>query len=190
MGLVMFCLLVMVVTVVATVGEGHRGETQRQGHREQQHYGQLSGQLLTSFLFVLFRSKRKLGIPPWEPYSGLHTLLLFASPLRLACVLLPTSMMLRAQPYAIGLSDYFTLGNSGQGNCPSPREFGHLLVSTAGGTIADGARITRVELGGELLPRTLARRTSENLPSTHSGEWRIEHTTAIMPLVERTRTCC
>src|SRR5919112_4352263 len=97
--LLVFSMAVTVVTV-ATVGEGHRGEAQRQGHREQQHYGQLSGQLLTSFLFVLFRSKRKLGIPPWEPYSGLHTLLV-ASPLRLAGVLLPTSMMLRAQSGAI-----------------------------------------------------------------------------------------
>ena len=72
--------------------------------------------------------------------------LLFASPLRLAGIFLPMSMMPRAQPGAIGLSDYFTPGNSGQGDCPSPREFGHLLVSTGGGTIVDGARITRVGL--------------------------------------------
>src|SRR5215203_1397282 len=166
MGLEMFCLLVMVVAVIATVGEGHRGEAQRQGHREQQHYGQLSGQLLESFLFLLFRSKLALGIPPWEPlYSGLHTLLLFASPLRLAGIFLPTSMMPLAQPGAIGLCDYLTAGYSGQGDCPSPREFGHLLVSIGGGTIADGARITRVGLGNQPLPRTPARRTSENAPS-------------------------
>jgi hypothetical protein len=60
-------------------------------------------------------------------------------------------MMLRAQPYAIGLSDYFTAGNSDQGDCLSRREFGHLLVSTGGGTIVDGARITRVGLGSQLL---------------------------------------
>jgi hypothetical protein len=34
----------------------------------------------------------------------------------------------------------------GQGDCPSPREFGHLQVSTGGATIVDGARITRVGL--------------------------------------------
>src|SRR5215217_2476871 len=102
MGLVMFCVLVMAITVVATVGEGHRGEAQRQGHREQQHYGQLPRQFLHPFS-LLFRPKRKLGILPWEPYSGLYTLL-FASPLRSAGVFLPTSMMPRAQPNAIGLS--------------------------------------------------------------------------------------
>src|SRR5215203_1189257 len=91
--------------------------------------------------------------------------LLFASPLRLAGIFLPTSMMPRAQPGAIGLCDYLTAGYSGQGDCPSPREFGHLLVSIGGGTIADGARITRVGLGNQPLPRTPARRTSENAPS-------------------------
>src|SRR5215208_2846763 len=120
--------------------------------------------------FLLFRSKRKLGIPPWEPYGGLHTLLLFASPLRLAGVLLPTSMMPRAQPCAIGLSAHCRPVNSGQGDCPSPREIGHLLVSTGGGTKVVGARITRVGLGGQLLPRTPARRSSKNSPSTHSAE--------------------
>src|SRR5918992_3691962 len=155
MGLVMFCLLVMVVTVVtvATVGEGHRGETQRQGHREQQHYGQLSRQLLTSFLCAF-----SIQAQAWYPSLGtlVGSVLLFASPLRYAGIFLPTSMMLRAQPCAIGLSDYFTAGNSDQGDCPSPRKFGHLLVSTGGGTIVDGAWITRVGLGSQLLPRTPA----------------------------------
>src|SRR5918999_5698271 len=104
--------------------------------------------------------------------------LLFASPLRLAGIFLPTSMMPRAQPGAIGLSDYLTPGNSGQGDCPSPREFGHLQVSTGGGTIVDGARITRVGLGGQLLPRTPARRTSENsvkakFTQTHGAKLRV-----------------
>src|SRR5215213_9839614 len=65
MGLVMFSALVMAITVVATVGECHRGETQRQGHREQQHYGQLSGQLLTSFLCAF-----SIQAQAWEPSVG------------------------------------------------------------------------------------------------------------------------
>src|SRR5918995_2600098 len=111
MGLVMFPVVFMAVTVVATVGEGHRDEAQRQGHREQQHYGQLSGQLLTSFL-----SDFSMQACAWYPSVGaliVGSALLFASPLRLAGIFLPTSMMPRAQPGAIGHSDYFTPGNSG-----------------------------------------------------------------------------
>jgi hypothetical protein len=92
LGLEIGFLVIVIIAVVATVGEGHRGEAQRQGHREQQHYGQLSGQLLYPF-FLLFRSKRKLGNLPSEPLVGFA--LLFASPLRLAGIPL-TSMMLRA----------------------------------------------------------------------------------------------
>jgi hypothetical protein len=58
----------------------------------------------------------------------------------------------------------------GQGDCPSPREFGHLQVSTGGGTIVDGARITRVGLGGQLLPRIPAKRTSQNSVMTKFAE--------------------
>src|ERR671921_2776977 len=137
MGLVMFSALVMAITVVATVGEGHRGETQRQGHREQQHYGQLSGQLLTSFLCA-FSIQAQAWYPSVRTLVG--SVLVFASPLRSAGIFLPTSMMPRAQPYAIGLADYFTAGDSDQDDRPSPREFGHLLVSTVEGTIVEGAR--------------------------------------------------
>src|SRR5215208_6842550 len=65
LSLVMFSLLVMAVTVVATVGEGNRGEAQRQGHREQQHYGQLSGQFLTSFLCAF-----SIQAQAWYPSVG------------------------------------------------------------------------------------------------------------------------
>src|SRR5215217_9671479 len=78
MGLVMVSALVMAITVVATVGECHRGEAQRQGHREQQHYGQLSGQLLTSFLCDF-----SIQAQAWYPYMGtliVGSALLFASP--------------------------------------------------------------------------------------------------------------
>src|ERR671910_3407545 len=107
MGLVMVFLVI--IAVVATVVEGHRGEAQRQGHREQQHYGQLSGQLLTSFL-----SDFSMQACAWYPSAGtliVGSALLFASPLRLAGIFLPTSMMPRAKPGAIGLSDYFTPGD-------------------------------------------------------------------------------
>src|SRR3712207_668405 len=71
-------VFLVIVTVVATVGEGHRGEAQRQGHREQQHYGQLSGQLFTSFLICFFDPSASLvslrQSPWWAPPSCLPPL--------------------------------------------------------------------------------------------------------------------
>src|SRR5215203_629106 len=129
MGLEMFCLLVMVVAVIATVGEGHRGQAQRQGHRQQQYYGQLSGQLLTSFLCAF-----SIQAQAWEPSVG--ALGGLCPPV---CLPSSVSRYPTNEHDAPRLARYhrafhpLTTGNSGQGNCPSPREFGHLLVSTQEG---------------------------------------------------------